>query len=366
MENRVRELDYVRVISMLAIITLHVTGAYIFSASSLSIAGMNLAFILNQLSRFGVPAFIVLSGLSLGIGKLEESAVRFYSGRLLKIGLPYLIWYNVYLFYNVYRGTMKIPKGAFGYFTGFLTGNAAPHLYFTVVIFQLYILYPLIKRLLTKHRITTLAVALLISLAFQCGIYFNAVYGLRIFPEFIKPYVWLLFPTWIFYFTLGAAVSKERLLKISEKGRRFLPLLIVLAAALGFLYSLMSKADGSFELSIKPQLFIYVPLAFITFLSLGAYLKSLRVFNSAVLFLSKRSLTVYFLHVLILNVFFQYGLFRTGMAGMLQLLAEVTLLSIAGAFVIDAAVSGISRLLKNKKSQSTNNSPTEKVRLPHC
>ena len=351
MGNRVRELDYVRVISMLAIITLHVTGAFIFSASSLSLAGMNPAFILNQLSRFGVPAFIILSGISLGMGKSEETAGKFYSGRLLKIGIPYLIWYNVYLLYNVYRGTMKIPQGAASYLSGFLTGNAAPHLYFTVVIFQLYILYPLLKRLLKEHRTITLAAAFLISLFFQGGIYLNAVIGLRVFPAFIKPYVWLLFPTWIFYFALGACISRDKLLKISEKGRRILPLLIILTAVLGFLYALMSKTDKSFELSIKPQLFIYVPLAFIAFLSLGAYLKRINVLDSIVLFLAKRSLTVYFLHVLILNIFIQYGLFQAGMGGMLRLLMWVTLLSIAGAFIIDIAVTGLSKLLTRRKKQ---------------
>ncbi len=349
MEKRVPELDYVRVISMLAIITLHVTGAYIFSASSLNLAGMNPAFILNQLSRFAVPAFIVLSGVSLGLGKQRETAGKFYSGRLLKIGIPYLVWYNIYLFYGVYRGTMKIPQGVLGYLSGFLTGNTAPHLYFTVVIFQLYILYPLLKRLLKEYRILTLAVCFLISLVFQCGIYLNAGFGMRFFPEFIKPYVWLLFPTWIFYFALGAAVTKEKLLKISERGRGILPLLIILTAVLGFFYAFMSKMDRTFELSIKPQLFIYVPLAFVTFLALGSYFKRFEVLDKAVLFLSRRSLTVYFLHVLILNIYIQYGWFRAGMAGMLRLLISVALLSIAGAFVIDAVVSGLSRLFPKRK-----------------
>ena len=349
MDKRIDELDFVRVFSMLAIIALHVTGAYIFSESSLSLAGMNPAFLLNQLSRFAVPAFIALSGLSLGLGRARVSTLKFYAGRLLKLGVPYVIWFCVYLGYGAYKGTMTLPQGAGGYIKAFLTGSVAPHLYFVVVIFQLYLLYPLLKRCLSRNRALTLGVCLALSLWFQCGIYLSAVSPLRLLPAFIRPYAWLLFPTWIFFFALGAAIDRERLASMLRALKRFCLPLVPATLLAGFLYALSSRADGTYELSIKPQLFVYVPLVFAAFLSLGAVLRRFGALQKAAGFLAKHSMTVYFLHVLVLNIFISRGMFQAGMSGMLKLLMSVTALSIAGAALIDLVVSGLKGLSSKRE-----------------
>lgn len=52
------ELDYLRVCSMFAVITIHVTSSFIYNESVFAVAQVNLAFFLNQISRFAVPMFI--------------------------------------------------------------------------------------------------------------------------------------------------------------------------------------------------------------------------------------------------------------------------------------------------------------------
>ena len=71
--KRIEELDFTRIIAMIAVITIHVTSAYIGYQSNILVMGMNVAFILNQLTRFAVPLFILLSGTSLGLSANDDS-----------------------------------------------------------------------------------------------------------------------------------------------------------------------------------------------------------------------------------------------------------------------------------------------------
>jgi surface polysaccharide O-acyltransferase-like enzyme len=204
MKRRVLELDYVRALSMLAIIALHVSGAFVFAESAFKLFSMSPAFVINQLMRFAVPAFITLSGLSLGYSKACEPPLVFYKGRLSKALVPYIIWYAVYFAYNCFHGGAAFSAGAF--FKGLLTGSAAPHLYFMVVIIQLYILFPALSRLLEKYKTATLCVSLALTLYFQSGIYIK-YFSIYIIPRFLEANAWLLFPTWIFYFAAGIIIS---------------------------------------------------------------------------------------------------------------------------------------------------------------
>lgn len=346
MNKRIIELDYVRAVSMLAVVTLHVTGAFVLGDSRLTLFGMNPAFILNQLMRFAVPTFILLSGVSLGRGKSDIPPLEFYRGRLFKVALPYLVWYSVYYIYNVYFAGFKGSSAS--YFLGILTGAAAPHLYFTVVVIQLYILFPALSRLIKKHRNVTLLVCFAITFYFQQGIYLKC-FGAHVLPHTLEPYTWLLFPTWLFYFAAGMAISRDSLSKLSETGKRLVPLLIPAVLIFGFMYALESKLTGSYELSIKPQLFLYTALTFFTLMGLGAACKKFTFINSCASFLSTHSMTIYFLHVLILSIFRKHGIFQMGLSGMLLLLFSVTVLSIILAVLIDGIIGALKQLFKKER-----------------
>ena len=53
--KRIEELDFTRIIAMIAVITIHVTSAYIGYQSNILVMGMNVAFILNQLVCYASP-----------------------------------------------------------------------------------------------------------------------------------------------------------------------------------------------------------------------------------------------------------------------------------------------------------------------
>ena len=56
-------LDFARVLSMLAVVVIHVSSGFIRAENSRTVFGMNLTFLLNQAVRFSVPLFLLLSGV---------------------------------------------------------------------------------------------------------------------------------------------------------------------------------------------------------------------------------------------------------------------------------------------------------------
>lgn len=212
-----KELDFTRVIAMLAVITIHVTSTYITRHSNTLILGMNLAFLLNQVTRFAVPLFILVSGVSLGLKGESGSFGAFLRGRLVKIGIPYAVWSALYLLYQNHSDLSALSVRSV--FRTFLLGQAAPHLYFIVIIFQLYLLVPLLKRWVKRAPCASLLGSFLISYGIQKLFYFLK-YDVDWIPDLIRPYLWMLFPTWIFYFVLGLLLTGPRLAGLQKLASR--------------------------------------------------------------------------------------------------------------------------------------------------
>ena len=70
--QRLLPLDFLRVLACLAVMVIHVTSAFIYNDSGVTLWGMNPAFMLNQAARFSVPLFLLLSGFSLGMGRSQS------------------------------------------------------------------------------------------------------------------------------------------------------------------------------------------------------------------------------------------------------------------------------------------------------
>ncbi len=323
MLNRVKSLDYVRVLSMFAVILLHTTSTYILAESKFALWGMNTAFILNQSARFAVPMFILISGISFGMFQASSGLRTFFSKRLAKILLPYMMWC---LIYYIYKNGMSFPSLG-GFFKGAVSGNIMSHLYFVVIIVQLYILAFPLKRLLDRHPVQTLTAAFILSFVSQ-EILYLASFGTELLGGWLRIYLWELFPTWIFYFAAGIYINSIRLEKIAAFGKKhFYPILLLLAVFVP-LFSLDSSSTGSYELSIKPLIMPFTALVFIFICGLASRIHHVGALNFIVKRLSAISYTVYLSHVLFLMILRRVPQIFNGMVGMLLLFVCVSVISI--------------------------------------
>ena len=338
--KRVEALDFARVLSMLAVIVIHVTAPYMGWNSDVTVCGMNLAFILNQACRFSVPLFILLSGTALGLKDGTVSAVPFWKKRFAKVGIPYVVWFILYELNNhdfrlsAYLEDISAAPAA--HLRRFLLGQAAPHLYFISILLQLYLLYPLIEKTLRKAPRTTLGAALAVTCTAQL-LFDLGREGVWLLPSAVAPYWWMLFPVWLAYFVLGACCSGEVLSKTEEVCKRNGPMIVGATAAALVAFVLRANATenlSAVKLSLLPVTVLVLLGAMALWKLMGRW-SAVRTINA---FLAKHSMTVYFCHVLILGLIRDHAVFYTGMRGMLLLVAADFILSLALAVVIDTSL----------------------------
>jgi surface polysaccharide O-acyltransferase-like enzyme len=160
--TRLEYLDLLRVFGCIAVVTLHAAGlngtVYGYSAEWF------VQNILDSFSIWAVPLFVMISGALLLNTDKQESLSEFYKRRLVKIGIPLLIWIPFYIvFYHFARGD------SLSYFSLWnkISSGSFDHLYFLVLILELYVLTPVLNKLLASKRVSlSFCTALAILLGF--------------------------------------------------------------------------------------------------------------------------------------------------------------------------------------------------------
>lgn len=265
---------------------------------------------LDQLLRFSVPLFIGLSGYALAKRYGAELAVgEFYKRRLLRIVPLYLLWslglwllFTLVPVWNTAEETTPFWKILF-------LGRADYHLYFLPLIFQLYLLFPLILKIIKMFPRVTLFTALTIqSLSF---IFFNYVGALETESFFNSDQEqYSLFSSWIFYFVLGMFIAKR---SIDPKHKTKIISFIWMAWGLSLAYLVLQGQLQIFShvdpldalkftrLSILPYTLSSICLALLvpweTFFHSTWLIKILLV-------IGKYSFIIYLAHTIVLRLFF--------------------------------------------------------------
>ncbi len=188
--------DLLRVLAIVAVMIIHATGAGErgFLARHEFAYNDFLAVLLNQLARFSVPIFVMLSGYGLArkYASVDGMPFSFFRERAWKIALPYLFW-SLAIFIALGRGPGEI-------LAGLLRGTADYHFYFFVIILQCYVLFPLLFAAAQTGLRRPLGVVLLLAhlLLTQPAQYLFFQLGLPT-PHWHNS----LFVFWIFYFYAG-------------------------------------------------------------------------------------------------------------------------------------------------------------------
>lgn len=151
---KILELDLARAFAILAVLMIHGTSeaSYYLTVGSRSRV---IYLWLNKMSNFAVPVFILLSGIVLFYRYADswngKEALSFYRKRLQFIVIPYLLWS---LFYEVFGPWSEHFRWSdvhfqFSDFLGKLQWADTPgyHLYYIVIIVQLYVLFPFLMSL---------------------------------------------------------------------------------------------------------------------------------------------------------------------------------------------------------------------------
>jgi len=207
--------DLLRCLALFAVVAIHADDAWRAVTTTPAEARTWAIVAVDQLARFCVPLFVLLSGHGLGKRYAAGCATgEFLTRRATRIGAPYLAWSLLNLTVAVAVGICTWHKPTALALRDALhavgdestwragvrwigSGGADYHLYFLPIIAQCYLLFPLLRR----WRCTTWAVALVVAIQVGALAWLEAA---RLVPGLPAPRLWSVFPLyWLGYFQIG-------------------------------------------------------------------------------------------------------------------------------------------------------------------
>ncbi|MBD2867267.1 acyltransferase [Paenibacillus arenilitoris] len=153
-KERIEEVTLLRAFAFLAITLQHCIAEYIYRPDIMQADSIMLAMLFH-FTRFGTPTFVFLSGLILFYnysGKLDYRS--FIRKRFGDIFVPFLCWTFVYWIAveGVIGSKLMQPSAWPNIFLQLVKPTNGYHLWFIVMIFQFYLLFPLFSKAVASFR----------------------------------------------------------------------------------------------------------------------------------------------------------------------------------------------------------------------
>ncbi|HSA51615.1 MAG TPA: acyltransferase family protein [Yinghuangia sp.] len=244
-------LSWLRVIAIVAVVSIHTTGLTMTDESLRGSAVWWAAAIVNVGSTWAVPVFVMISGALLLAPRPGEDAYGFYRRRLGRIAVPLVFWHAFYIAFKMwvkdYRPSLEKVVG------DLLLARTYTALYFFWLILGLYLLAPVLRVFLAKASARDRWLVTGLALAFGLGVQItNAYIQVR---ELGAPALRLAAPTYFLpyvgYFMLGYLLRDVVL-----TARQRLAAVVVLALALTELVWQHTHADNlplDFAVALPPN-----------------------------------------------------------------------------------------------------------------
>ncbi len=221
-KTKITELDYLRGLAIIAIVMQHLMG-YINYPNAV-LGDIIVLSVTWHFINFGLAAFVFISGAACfyNYGCLEDfKYTNYIKKRARQVLIPYLLWSLFYYYYhNQQLGlTFRQLMADFGY--NLITGQTSYHLWYIVLIFQFYLLFPVLLKTVDRVRMrvkTEKGFFQIVTGFFLICMLLNW-FLLTLLPAIEKQSGSLglfhgfneisshLFVAWIFYFILGGLVG---------------------------------------------------------------------------------------------------------------------------------------------------------------
>ncbi|MFD2177155.1 acyltransferase [Veronia pacifica] len=183
-EVRLGALDLLRVMAAFSVVLVHVLWPYRELLGEISDNDWLAAVVLNCLNRWGVPAFIMITGALLLSDQTPFDPLLYCRKRVMKVVVPFLSWSLVYALFSAFSGwrfdigvfwqtVLSLPKSATYY-----------HLDFFYYFIPLYVVIPFLRPWVQAADGTALlavnlcwgALCLLRLFGFELGLFTNLAY----------------------------------------------------------------------------------------------------------------------------------------------------------------------------------------------
>ncbi len=285
-KKRYIEFDVLRALAIIGVLLIHVSAQVLLSKNGMD---NSIALFINQVSRFAVPVFLILSGWGLTMSNsLKNGYLLFLKKQILKIIVLYIIWNVIYYIATVH--SFNILK----FIKSFILGSTYYHLYFVPLIIVFYLIYPFILKI-GKSNLGLLFMLVVTIFSQEIAM----ITGSGMLNDNRNIF------NWIFFFTLGSWLAHDYDSKV-EKLRKFrLPIIVLfittLAAVFFESYFLIDKVGIKMAIaSTRPSIILLSVLFLAIFLGIKW---ENSFFIQPLLNLATIAYGVYLSHALFLAVF---------------------------------------------------------------
>lgn len=145
-DSRVLYLDYLRIISIIAVVILHVAGQKWHGVDFRSYQ-WQVFNIIDCAVRWSVPIFVMISGTLFLDNNRNIKTKTLYSKNILRIVVATIFWSIVYIFNEGITGMTKIQI-----LSSFIEGNF--HMWYLYMIIGLYIAVPVLRKITLSKKTT--------------------------------------------------------------------------------------------------------------------------------------------------------------------------------------------------------------------
>jgi surface polysaccharide O-acyltransferase-like enzyme len=291
MKQYVKSIDSLRTFAILAVLLIHTTTRTI-EAGNFNLIYFPFTIFLNQMARFAVPLFFVISGFVLEINFDKNSGyLNFLKKRFSKILIPYIFWSGIY-YLLVYNQNHE------NFFQVLLKGNASYQLYFIPTLCIFYLVFPFLHKI---YGIISNKFFLLFILISQTWLLYQD-YFVKEF-KFADPVHIAILAYFFFIVGIVAARNKEAINLFAYKWK-YLLLFVTLGAGIyvfneGITGFLVTGNYLSYYSQWRPSNLIYTLLTGLIFFYL---FEKNKLQFSLVEKLSRLSFLVFLIHVIVLEV----------------------------------------------------------------
>lgn len=324
LKERIEELDVFRGMAFLSIVLQHAIGAFVYK-KGIQPEDFYTLGILYHFSKFGVPAFVFITGITLFYNHYNQlNYLRFIKKRFVHILVPYFFWTVIFYVYTYSNDPINMTWiGNIG--KQLLFPTIGYHLWFILMIFQYYLLHPLLLHVfkwgrewvgLSKTKL--LMVIGLSGIVYLWFLWFSDFYSQThdathsgFIGEMMRDRN-SLFLSYSFYFLLGAVVAAT----IPAWRRWVLNVFALNIFLFVFFYTLLGYEffKGSAILmsldwssTLKPSMFFLVLSEIIFLYGLSLQMKEVSQWVFKILrFTGKYSFGAYLVHALVLNVYMRW------------------------------------------------------------
>lgn len=333
-ENNIEWLDSLRALAIIGVIMIHLSSPVVKMSFGGNMLYWWIGNIINSSIRFAVPVFLMISGATML--NREYKLGDFYKKRMLRVFVPLVFWMLVYWVFRWY----SLPPLQKPYDVGdiihwgvnlFLTEGISKHFWYVFMILFIYMTVPFLGMFVRKLSSWSL-LFLLAAWVLLCAV--SSDFSLNMYT-WSGDYLSKFFGYFLYtgYLVLGYYIYKYTLISRNIRLTAVLIFVASIAVSTFFAYYESQKAG---RLSVA----VYSYLNLNSIIQSGALFLSLKnttINNRFILRLQKTvsdySYGIYLVHILVIGIFFQNGLFWT-MAHPLISIPVLLVLTLLTSFIV--------------------------------